>query len=65
MHGKYIYPSLPANIFLIFIHFSMTSHDTQEFSLDQGIRHIFQKVINGKYGNCDLDYLQHRTIQKI
>ncbi|MBZ3886952.1 Zinc finger protein 619 [Sciurus carolinensis] len=42
----------------------MKSHNTKEFSPDQGIRHIFQKVINGIYGKCDLDYLQHRTIWK-
>uniref|UniRef100_A0A8D2AJC9 KRAB domain-containing protein n=1 Tax=Sciurus vulgaris TaxID=55149 RepID=A0A8D2AJC9_SCIVU len=47
---------------LVFL--AMTSHNTKEFSPDQDIRHMFQKVINGKYGKCDLDYLQHRTIWK-
>uniref|UniRef100_A0A8D2DJY8 KRAB domain-containing protein n=1 Tax=Sciurus vulgaris TaxID=55149 RepID=A0A8D2DJY8_SCIVU len=45
---------------LVFL--AMTSHTTEEFSPDEGIRHIFQKVINGKYKNYDLDYLQHRKI---
>ena len=43
---------------------AMNYQDTQEFSPDQGIRHMFKKVINGKYGNCDLDNLQERTIWK-
>ena len=38
------------------------SHNTKKFSPDQSIRYVFQKVINGKYGNYDLDYLQHRTL---
>lgn len=42
----------------------MTSHHTQEFSPDQSIKHIFQKMINGKYGNCDLDYLKQWKILK-
>ncbi|MBZ3884314.1 Zinc finger protein 470 [Sciurus carolinensis] len=40
----------------------MTSHNTEEFSPDHGKRHVFQKIINEKFTNCDLDYLQHRTI---
>ena len=42
----------------------MSCQDTQVFSPDQGIRHIFQKVVNGKYVNCNLDNLQQRTIWK-
>ncbi|XP_015362763.1 zinc finger protein 420-like [Marmota marmota marmota] len=43
----------------------MASHYMQEFSQEQGIKHIFQKVLNGKYGNYELDYSQQRKIWKI
>ena len=42
----------------------MTTQQTQESSEDQGVRHVFQKVINGKNRNQDLDYLKDRTILK-
>ena len=42
----------------------MASQDTQEFSPEHSIRHVFQKVINEKYGYCDLENLQQMTIWK-
>ncbi|MBZ3887686.1 Mitochondrial fission regulator 1 [Sciurus carolinensis] len=42
----------------------MTCQDTQQFSPDHSIRHIFQKVTNEKYGDCDIDNLQQRTLWK-
>lgn len=42
----------------------MYSYHTQEISPGHDIKHIFQKVNNGKYENCDLDYLKQRRIWK-
>ncbi|XP_046311886.1 zinc finger protein 519 isoform X1 [Marmota monax] len=43
----------------------MTSHHTQEISPEPGIEHLFIKVINRIYGNCDLGFLQQKKVQDI
>ncbi|XP_048662727.1 zinc finger protein 519-like isoform X3 [Marmota marmota marmota] len=43
---------------LVFL--ARTSHHMHESPPEQGIKYLFQRMMKGRYGNWDFDYLQLR-----
>ena len=64
MHAKYIYPSLLSNFCKIFFHFSNNFSGCPRIFTRPQHKKCISKLINKKYGNCDLDNLQQWTIWK-
>nr|XP_021590112.1 zinc finger protein 283-like [Ictidomys tridecemlineatus] len=59
---KNLYNDVMLENYRNFAFLAMTLHDTQEYISEKGIKHIFHKVISGKYKSYDLDYLQQKKI---
>ncbi|XP_048653613.1 zinc finger protein 420-like [Marmota marmota marmota] len=61
---KNLYKDVMLENYRNFTFLAMNSQDTQEYSPEKGIKHIFHKVISGKYRGCNIDYLQQKKIWK-